>query len=167
MCLLVIARELWWMNQEWLELWWGHTVDQKWSQCKGRLVRSPRNSNSAFNFMFFDCNKCYTTNSIDLYISQTLSCMLLDLLIMSLFALTHISWTFFRQIKFVLRLHIFVYTGTSFSEGTTHTLFEKSNKILFSFLVSRSCSAPNETGTTHFDLVSHLIPITEVSWIGF
>jgi hypothetical protein len=25
---LLIARELWWMNQEWLELRWGHTIDQ-------------------------------------------------------------------------------------------------------------------------------------------
>jgi hypothetical protein len=25
---------------------WGRTIDQKWSQCMGHLVRSPRNSNN-------------------------------------------------------------------------------------------------------------------------
>jgi hypothetical protein len=39
MYLLVIVEELWWMNQEWLELRWGRTIDEKWSQCLGRLVR--------------------------------------------------------------------------------------------------------------------------------
>jgi len=27
------------MNQELLELRWGRTIDQKWSQCMGHLVR--------------------------------------------------------------------------------------------------------------------------------
>jgi hypothetical protein len=27
-CLLITMGELWWMNQEWLELKWGSTVDQ-------------------------------------------------------------------------------------------------------------------------------------------
>jgi hypothetical protein len=40
MSLLVIARELWWMKQERSELRWGSTIDQKWSQCKGHLVRN-------------------------------------------------------------------------------------------------------------------------------
>jgi hypothetical protein len=30
-----------WMNQELSELKWGRIIDQKWSQCKGRLVRPP------------------------------------------------------------------------------------------------------------------------------
>jgi hypothetical protein len=37
--LLTIARELWWMNQALLELRWRCIIDQKWSQCMGRLVR--------------------------------------------------------------------------------------------------------------------------------
>jgi hypothetical protein len=36
--LLVFARELWWINQECLELRWGSTTDQKWLQCKGRFL---------------------------------------------------------------------------------------------------------------------------------
>jgi hypothetical protein len=46
MSLLVISRELWWMNQERLELSWGRTVDQKQWQCMDSLVRPPRNSNN-------------------------------------------------------------------------------------------------------------------------
>jgi hypothetical protein len=46
-CLLLISRELWWTNQEWLEMRWGRTIDQKWSQCKGRLVHPHRNSDSS------------------------------------------------------------------------------------------------------------------------
>jgi hypothetical protein len=45
--LLVIARELWWMNQEWLDLRWGSAVDQKWSQCRGPLARPPGKSNNS------------------------------------------------------------------------------------------------------------------------
>jgi hypothetical protein len=46
-CLLVIDRELWWMNQEWLERRCRRTVNQKWSQCLRCLVRyHPVNSNS-------------------------------------------------------------------------------------------------------------------------
>jgi hypothetical protein len=33
-------------NQKSLELKWGRARDQKWSQCKGRLVRPLHNSNS-------------------------------------------------------------------------------------------------------------------------
>jgi hypothetical protein len=36
---MVISREFWWTNQEWLETRWGRTIDQKWSRCKGSLVR--------------------------------------------------------------------------------------------------------------------------------
>jgi hypothetical protein len=35
MSLLVIARQLWWINQELLEIGWGSTIDQKWLWCKG------------------------------------------------------------------------------------------------------------------------------------
>jgi hypothetical protein len=38
MSLLVTASEVWCMSQERLELRWGRTVDQKCSQCMGRLV---------------------------------------------------------------------------------------------------------------------------------
>jgi hypothetical protein len=34
------------VNQECLKLRWGQAIDQKFSQCKGRLVRPPHNSNS-------------------------------------------------------------------------------------------------------------------------
>jgi hypothetical protein len=45
--LLVTARELWWVNREWLKLRWGSTIDQLWSQCMGRLVQyHPVSSNS-------------------------------------------------------------------------------------------------------------------------
>jgi hypothetical protein len=33
-------------NQEWLELIWGRTTDQKWSLCKGRHVRPSHTNNS-------------------------------------------------------------------------------------------------------------------------
>jgi hypothetical protein len=39
MSLLVIARELWHMNQERLELRQGCKIDQKWLQCLGCLMR--------------------------------------------------------------------------------------------------------------------------------
>jgi hypothetical protein len=41
MSVMVIATELWWMNQEWLELRWGRTIDQKWPQCKAALCLHP------------------------------------------------------------------------------------------------------------------------------
>jgi hypothetical protein len=32
------SREFWWMNEGWLELRRGRTIDHKWSQCWGRLL---------------------------------------------------------------------------------------------------------------------------------
>jgi hypothetical protein len=44
--LLVFARDLWWMDQEWLELRWGRTTDQKIVAVHGTLCTiPPRNSN--------------------------------------------------------------------------------------------------------------------------
>jgi hypothetical protein len=43
MSLLVIAKELWWMDQEGLEIRCGGTIDQKWLPCKAHLVHLPHN----------------------------------------------------------------------------------------------------------------------------
>jgi hypothetical protein len=32
-------------ESEWIEMKWGSTTDQKWSRCKGCLVRQPHGSN--------------------------------------------------------------------------------------------------------------------------
>jgi hypothetical protein len=39
----IIVRDLWCMNEEWLQ--WRRITDQKWSQCMGRFVSPLRNSN--------------------------------------------------------------------------------------------------------------------------
>jgi hypothetical protein len=42
----VLARELWWMNQELLELRWGRKIDQKMAAVHGMLCTiPPRDSN--------------------------------------------------------------------------------------------------------------------------
>jgi hypothetical protein len=38
---LLVFTELWWTNQELLETILGSIIDQKWSRCMGRIVRSP------------------------------------------------------------------------------------------------------------------------------
>jgi hypothetical protein len=45
-CVLVFARELWWMNQEWLDLRWGRTIEYKMVAVHVTLCSiPPRNSN--------------------------------------------------------------------------------------------------------------------------
>jgi hypothetical protein len=45
------------MNQEWLQLGWGHTVDHKWSQRLGRLVQyHPIIVTTAYPFILLSCS---------------------------------------------------------------------------------------------------------------
>jgi hypothetical protein len=39
------------MNEEWLEIRWGHTVDQKWLRCKGRLVCPSHSKSNQANLL--------------------------------------------------------------------------------------------------------------------
>jgi hypothetical protein len=49
--LLVTARELWWMNQEWLERRWGTHTRSEMVAVHGTLCTIlPRNNNSSFTF---------------------------------------------------------------------------------------------------------------------
>jgi hypothetical protein len=49
MSLLVSARELWWMNQEWLELRWGHTVNQKMATVLGTVCTIPHSNGNQYS----------------------------------------------------------------------------------------------------------------------
>jgi hypothetical protein len=52
-CLLVFARELWWLNQEWLELWWGRTTDYKMAAGYGTFCTIPPRNSSGRNVTFY------------------------------------------------------------------------------------------------------------------
>jgi hypothetical protein len=72
-CLLVITRDLWWTNQEWLEIRLGVTIYQKWSLCKGRLLRLPRkdkgwDENCNYSFLV-----CLTFNRNNLTLCNVIS----------------------------------------------------------------------------------------------
>jgi hypothetical protein len=67
--LLVIARELWWTNQEWFELRWGRTIDQKLSECKGRLVHpsGKLTDYSKSGLLLQTQNKCYISLRVQIH----------------------------------------------------------------------------------------------------
>jgi hypothetical protein len=53
--LLVLSRELWWMNQEWLELRWGSTKDKKRAAVHGALCTIPPRNSNQFLHLFTCC----------------------------------------------------------------------------------------------------------------
>jgi hypothetical protein len=51
--LLVFAREIWWMDQQWTELRWGHTIDHKVAAVLGTLCMIPPRNSNPWDFWHF------------------------------------------------------------------------------------------------------------------
>jgi hypothetical protein len=60
MSLLVLSRELWWMNTEWLELRRVRTIDQRMAAVHGTLCTIPScNSNHSVTLALKKCVSCF------------------------------------------------------------------------------------------------------------